>query len=446
MSAGNTSTVPSGLGSLVRHKAYRASGVPWVGAVPAHWRVLRNQFLFYPRREVVGENAQDQLLSLTLKGVIPRSVEEGKGKFPENFDTYQRAAPGDVVFCLFDIDETPRTVGVARQAGMVTGAYTVVRCRDTAVPGFVAYFYESLDQGKQLRPLYSGLRKVIRPTTFLHAKMPAPPPDEQQAIVSFLDRETAKIDALIAKKERLIELLQEKRTAFITHAVTKSLDPNALTKPSGIDWLGDIPAHWEVRRLRSVTTRVQTGTTPPTSEGIYYEDATIPWYGPGSFTDDLLLAEAPRRVSQIAVNDGRARIFEPGSTLIVTIGATIGKVGLTTISASSNQQITAVAPDERLLRPAFLAWQLKTRELWLRGVAPSTTIPILDQQDIKNIEVVVAPHGEQDCVLAHVKEQVAKIARLRAALTDAIETLKELRGALISSAITGKIDVRGTVE
>ena len=229
---------------LLPSPAYKHSGVEWLGDVPAHWDLegVPNRGLMTLKKEVVGPRADDYvLLSLTKRGIIARDIEKSEGKFPASFETYQVVEPGDLVFCLFDIDETPRTVGLSNIHGMITGAYSRFVCSDEVLRRFLYYLYLSLDDGKLLKPLYSGLRKVIPKFTFLRAKVALPPRSEQAAIVGYLDHVDRRIQHYIEAKERLIALLQEARQAIIHRAVTRGLDPNVPLKSSGVGWLGDVP-------------------------------------------------------------------------------------------------------------------------------------------------------------------------------------------------------------
>ena len=214
--------VTKGLNPDVKMKE---SGVEWLGMVPEGWEIAPNKALLTHRHSIVGETCDSKLLlSLTLNGVIPRDMETPKGKFPTEFDTYQDVDANDLVFCLFDMDETPRTVGIARESGMITGAYDVFHCKQNAVPAFVLYYYLHIDASKGLRPFYTGLRKVVRSPTFMSVKIPLPPVAEQSAIASFLDHETSKIDALTTEAQHGIDLLQERRSALISAAVTGQID------------------------------------------------------------------------------------------------------------------------------------------------------------------------------------------------------------------------------
>lgn len=217
-----THAVTKGLDPNVQMKD---SGVEWLGEVPETWDTAPLKSFLQLRRDIVGsESSNTKLLSLTLQGVIERDLENPRGKMPASFDGYQRISAGEMVFCLFDMDETPRTVGVAPQDGMLTGAYTVFRPQGELWARYLYYFFLHVDEYKRLRPFYKGLRKTIRPGPFLSIQVPRPTEREAKAIVADLDSATTRIDTLISKTERSIELLREHRTALITAAVTGKVD------------------------------------------------------------------------------------------------------------------------------------------------------------------------------------------------------------------------------
>jgi type I restriction enzyme S subunit len=213
---------------------------------------------------------------------------------------------------------------------------------------------------------------------------------------------------------------------------------------SGVEWLGKIPAHWEVASLKHRAKRIQTGTTPPTGKTQYYEDGIVPWYGPSCFSEDLLLQEPVKFISDSAFQDGVARLFEADSAFIVTIGATIGKVAFMEHPGSCNQQITCVTFDLNHVLPKYGAYQLKRLEPVLRGIAPNTTLPIIDQEEVGYLPFIVPPSPEQEAIASFLYRETARIDRLLAKIHEAIDHLTEYRTALISAAVTGKIDVRGT--
>jgi type I restriction enzyme S subunit len=197
------------------------SGIDWIGQIPAHWENMPNKYLFKMKKDTVGKRSdQYDLLSLTLRGIIKRDMENPEGKFPAEFDTYQEVCPGYFVFCHFDVEETPRTVGLSEFFGMITGAYTVYSVANGVDPRFLLHFYIFADTDKKMRSMYKGLRNTIPKDAFGAFKTPLPPIEEQQAIVAHIDDASRKIEDGIAIKQDQIATLKEYKTSLINAAVT----------------------------------------------------------------------------------------------------------------------------------------------------------------------------------------------------------------------------------
>jgi type I restriction enzyme, S subunit len=194
--------------------------------------------------------------------------------------------------------------------------------------------------------------------------------------------------------------------------------------------------------LRYVASRIQTGSTPPTAEERYYEDGSVPWFGPGSFGDEIVLSQPVKLLNADAIKDGAARLFRKGATFVVTIGATLGKVSSIENDASCNQQITVVEVKQTEAYPRFITYQLKRLEGTLRSVAPAATLPIFSQGEIARLALAVPRVEEQRAIADYLDRETAKLDRLMEKVEAAIEKLQEYRTALIPAAVTGKIDLR----
>ncbi|MBF5056740.1 type I restriction modification DNA specificity domain-containing protein [Alcanivorax sp. 521-1] len=210
--------VTQGLDPTVRMKD---SGVDWIGEIPERWDIVPNKKIFSLKKNLVGKkSAEYELLSLTLRGVIKRDMENPEGKFPADFDTYQEVRDGDFVFCLFDVEETPRAVGLSSHDGMITGAYTVFGADPGVSKEFLYLFYLSLDSRKMMRPLYKGLRNTIPKDAFLSFKTPLPSLSEQKKIVQFVEVAIKRTELGITHMSEQIEKLKEYKTTLINSAVT----------------------------------------------------------------------------------------------------------------------------------------------------------------------------------------------------------------------------------
>lgn len=209
----------------------KPSGIPWVGDIPKHWTLSPNRALLRKRKILVGErHSEYNLLSLTKKGVIVRDVDSGKGKFSSDMGTSQIVRNGDLIFCLFDVPETPRTVGRSKFNGMITSAYTVFECPDPVTSSYLELFYIAMDDRKLLSPIYSGLRNTIPPQRFLGIRTPLPPSAEMEEIVKYINEKTVEIDRGILKLEQELTLLSEYRTRLISDVVTGKMDVREAVK------------------------------------------------------------------------------------------------------------------------------------------------------------------------------------------------------------------------
>lgn len=197
------------------------SGVDWIGEIPEHWEMIPNKHIFKLVKNQVGKKANEyELLSLTLNGIIKRDMENPQGKFPAEFDTYQEVKKGDFVFCLFDVEETPRTVGLSDFDGMITGAYTVMQLEQSFDSRFLYYFYLNIDSDKKAKSLYKGLRNTIPKDVFFAFKSLVPPKSEQVEIADFIENINDKITTAISCKQKEIEKLKEYKAVLINSAVT----------------------------------------------------------------------------------------------------------------------------------------------------------------------------------------------------------------------------------
>ncbi|MGH9324554.1 MAG: restriction endonuclease subunit S, partial [Vicinamibacteria bacterium] len=268
-----------------------------------------------------------------------------------------------------------------------------------------------------------------------------PPIDQQRDIAAFLDRETARIDGLVARKERLIELLQEKRTALITRAVTKGLDPTVPMKDSGVEWLGEVPAHWEVKKVKRLCL-VRRGASPrPIEDPIYFDDdGEYAWVRIADVTaSERYLETTAQRLSRLGRSKSVA--LEPGE-LIVSIAATVGKPIITKIKCCVHDGFVYFVG----LRESreYLYYVFSCGEPY-KGLGKLGTQLNLNTDTIGDIYLPRPSPAEQEAIVQFLDTETAKLDALGAKISEAIDLLKEFRTALISAAVTGKIDVRDEV-
>ena len=228
----------------------KPSSMEWVGDIPASWKVMPNKYLMHKKKEICPVYNGEDILSLTMKGVIVRDLDAGV-KMPASFDRYQRLEPGNLLMCLFDIDVTPRCIGLIKQAGLSSPAYSQFVLCDDANAAYYCYYYTMLDNDKTLLHLAKNLRHSLTEDQLGAIPVIVPPTDEQHRIADFLDAKCAEIDALTTDIQTQIDTLEQYKRSVITETVTKGLNPAAETKDSGIEWVGRIPAHWPIHPVYS---------------------------------------------------------------------------------------------------------------------------------------------------------------------------------------------------
>lgn len=415
---------------------YSITPLPWLPNIPAHWELVRNKNIFGETKDVVGDDIDAYpLLSLTTKGIILRDMASGKGKFPKDFNTYKIVKPGDMAFCLFDIDETPRTVGLSQYGGMLTGAYTIFHVANIN-PHYAYYYYLSLDNVKAMRPLYSGLRKTINTGTFLSCKLPLPPRPEQNQIVRFLDWKVSAINRLISIKRKQIALLHERQCVHISHIVTHGLHGRVATKNSGVEWIGDIPEHWQAMRCKYLFSERDERS----QEGTEQHLSTSQKYGlvPDSQLDERRMLSESYAGGKLCYKD---------DLVLNRLKAHLGVFALSSQSGVISPDYTVLIPNTERVLPAFAETVLKSdrcrSELRIRVRGIIEGFWRLYTDDFNTIVLPVPPIEEQAEIMEYIIEFRGKTKKYEDSLTQEISTLQEFKARLISDVVTGKIDVRG---
>lgn len=420
-----------------KYPAYKDSGVEWLGEIPEHWKFLSNKNIFKLKKNQVGKKSSDYvLLSLTLRGIIERVIEDG-GKFPSEFDTYQEVKKGDFVFCLFDVEETPRCVGLSDFEGMITGAYTVMEVNSKFDKAFLYYFYLNLDADKRMRPLYTGLRNTISKDNFFAFKTFVPPLIEQTTIANFLDDKTAKIDRAIAQKEKMIALLKERKQIIIQHAVTKGLDPNVKMKDSGVEWIGEVPEHWEVSKAKFYSKIfVPERTKPELDEDIH---SGIPWVTTDLLGENYLdIQKAKYFVSRTNAQIAGSRVIKKESVLATCVG-NFGVASINNFECIINQQIQGYTHIK--INPMYFIQIVRLSKDFFSNNSTMTTIQYVSKETFGELPILTPSIQEQTAIVVHIEAQSAKIDKAISLQEQQIAKLKELKSTLIDSAVTGKIKV-----
>lgn len=222
------------------------SGIEWVGSIPEDWKVAKNNRLFNISKEIVNENWKDtQLLSLTKSGIVEKNINDGGGKQPESFETYQYVEKDDIVLCLFDIDVSAVFSDRSKYDGMISSAYRVIKCTNAILSVYAKWWFDAVNIGRYYLIYTKSLRKTIDADGFGNILTVVPPLSEQQAIADYLDETCSQIDEIIAEAKASIDEYKELRIAAVNDAVTHGIHNNAI-KDSNVDWIGKIPDNWKI--------------------------------------------------------------------------------------------------------------------------------------------------------------------------------------------------------
>ena len=270
-----------------------------------------------------------------------------------------------------------------------------------------------------------------------------PPIPQQRTIADYLNRETARIDDLVAEKERLLRLLAEKRRALITRAITRGLDPNVPLRDSGISWLGEIPAHWETWKVGHLA-EVGNGATPSRSNAAYWSEGKIPWLN-SSVVNRSEVTCADQFVTELAAQECHLSLVKRGSVLVAITGQgkTRGRAAVLSFDATINQHLAFIYPKQSHLLPWFLKWTLFAAYDFLRSISDDAggTKGALTCEEVANLRMPVPPVGEQAVILANIATSIERLDSLQAVAKNTISLIKERRSALISAAVTDQIDM-----
>lgn len=426
---------------MKKYSEYKDIGLPWYPqGVPSHWTLMRHKNVLDEHKELVGKNADNYtLLSLSVNGVIIRDLSEGKGKFSKDYDKYVVVDKGDFVFCLFDVDETPRTVGLSRNHGMITGAYDVFHPHDINSAYFY-YYYLALDNTKALKPLYSGLRKVIPYPLFMATKFPVPPREEQEQIVRYLDWQISRINHLIHGYQKQIKLLKERRQTIIDRATTQGINENVAYKNSDVNWVDNIPEHWNMVYAKKLFTQRKDKAYPNdiqlTSSQKY-----------GIISQEEFMKIEGRRLTVVMTGEDILKHVGIGD-FVISMRSFQGGLEYSYVEGKISSAYVMLIPNKEKVYDEYFKWLLKSKP-YIKALQGTSDL-VRDGQALRyaNFAKVYLPEiplDEQKEIAEYIAAEVAKIDNALPTFQKEIELLREYRTRLISDVVTGQIDVHDVV-
>lgn len=417
------------INDLTPYPEYRESELAWLGDVPSHWH-FGPGFSAFREKKVKNTGMQENtVLSLSYGRIIVKPEDKLHGLVPESFETYQIVDPGDIIIRSTDLqnDKTSLRIGIVKNRGIITSAYICMKVTEALIPEYGYQLLHTLDLTKILYALGSGLRQNLDYSDFKRLPLSIPPIDEQSAIVSFLNHANLRIEKAIRAKRKVIALLNEQKQVIVHRAVTRGLDPNVKLKPSGIPWLGDIPEHWEVKRVKDVFFNLNTRRVPLSSvERGKMTSRLYDYYGASGVID---------KVDDYLFDDDLLLIAEDGANLVLR------NLPLALIARGKfwvNNHAHILKPRNGDL--SYLAYYMETLNYrpWITGAAQ----PKLTQDRLMSIYIAVAPDDEQLELATFISRETKPLINVVTRTEREIELLREYRTRLIYDVVTGKLDVR----
>ncbi len=413
------------------------SGVAWLGDIPAEWNIKPLFSFVEEKKNKNSENLVDNVLSLSYGMIKKRELDNG-GLLPESFATYQIVEADDIILRLTDLQNDKRSLRVGRstQRGIITSAYVCIK--PTKINSrYLYYLLHAYDLLKVFYNLGGGLRQGMKFDDLKRLPAFDIAPEQQLKIANYLDEETALIDDLIAKQQRLLALLEEKRRATITHAVTRGLNPSVDLKETNIPWLGQVPAHWELRRLKylfTINNEALSQKTDPETEFEYVDISSVDKYEGIIKREPMTFASAPSRAR---------RVVKGGDIILGAVRTYLEAIA----QIKSKDENVIVSTGFAVLRPDrtsdsdFYSWAIRSGPFMASVVASSDGVsyPAINADKLATLYMPLPPKDERDAISKYILGEMVKMDTLKAKIFEQVDLLRERRTSLISHAVTGKI-------
>lgn len=416
---------------MKRYNEYNDSGIQWVGEIPSHWKVKKLKHNFIIKKEKSYEK-DPTILSLTLNGIKIRDISNNDGQIASSYEGYIKIKKGDIV--LNSMDLLRGFVDSSPYDGVISPAYSTLQSKKILSNQYYNRYIQIMYFNKFLYGLGEGVsqehRWTLKNETLLNLPIIEPPIEEQIAIVEFLDKKTTEIETIITKKKEMIEKLKEYHQALVTEAVTKGLDENVETKDSGIDWIGDIPKHWNKTRLKFIASVIPGQS--PNSDGYNTDGIGIPFLQGSSDFGDIFPSET-------TYSEHLTKVTEIGDILI-SVRAPVGELNKSDKNYCIGRGVGAIRNKENSVSD-FLWYLLIAYRSVLDSFSTGTTFKAISSENIRNLDVVFPDIVEQELIVNFLNEKTNKINLLICKLNKQISNLGEFRQSLISDAVTGKIKI-----
>ena len=435
----------------------KPSGIDWIGDIPADWAVIRLGFLFTFGKglDITKDDLQDEGIPCVNYGEIHSKygfeVNPQKNKLRGVDEKYLRTDKksllqyGDFLFAdtSEDLEGSGNFTYLNSNEKTFAGYHTIIlRAKGNINYKFIAYLFDSISFRTQIRNKVWGIKVYsITQPILKNAKIILPPPQEQQAIAAFLDAQCKTIDGIIAEMEQQIEVLKQYKTSLITETVTKGLDKAAPMKDSGIDWIGKIPAHWKIGKIKYACSFIGSGTTPESSNNEYY-NGELHWIQSGDLYQNDYINVTEKKITYKAVKETQVlRLYKKRFLVLAMYGASVGNIAISNIDAYVNQACCCIIPSSKNnLNYCYYFLQASKEDILLEAVGGGQ--PNISQIIIKNRYYLLPPLQEQEKIAALLDQKCHSVNNIISEKLQSIETMRAYKKSLIYEYVTGKRRVK----
>lgn len=438
---------------MKKYDSYKDSEIEWIGEIPTNWDV-KPLFSIASKNKVKNSNlTESNVLSLSYGNIIRRDISDNYGLLPDSFDTYQIVENGMLVLRLTDLqnDKKSLRVGLVKERGVITSAYIGLVFEDVN-PIFAYYLFHNYDIQKVFYNFGSGVRQMMSFSDLKRLPIIKPNEEEQTIIAVYLDKKITQIDDLISKKQQFIQLLEEERVAVINQAVTKGIVPNVEMKDSGIEWLGVIPKHWEVKKLKQIFNSSKGLTI--TKENLESEGIPCVNYGEihSKFGFEVDIDKHQLKyVNPTYLESDYKSLIQTGDFVFADTSEDVSGAGNFTYLKSNHEIFagyhTIILRAQVDIESRYFAYQFDSipYRTQIRQSVKGIKVFSITQGILKNTSLWIPQLNEQKQIIDFLDIETNRIVSLKNSAVKEIELLKEYKTALISEVVTGKVDIRNEI-
>lgn len=433
------------------YNKYKKSSILWLGNIPEHWEETDVRKIFIDNKVKNEGSKENNLLTLSYGKIKSKDINTVDGLLPASFASYQVVDKGDIILRLLDLqnDKNSLRVGYVDKKGIITSAYTGLKTKGNINSKYYYYLLHFLDTIKHFYNCGSGVRQSMGFSELGKEKIILQTIEEQIAISKFLDYKLPKIDRFISKKKQLIKLLNEQKAGIINHAITKGIDPNTTMKDSGIEWLGNIPEHWEVMKLKYVADCFPSNIDKHTKEDeqqvrlCNYTDV---------YKNDFIINNMNLMIASASVDQIEKFSLLKGDVIITKDSETANDIAVPAFVKEDLENVvcgyhlSVLRPSSKLVGEyLFRTLQCKSINIQFELCSNGVTRVGLGVYDMKKARIPIPPINEQKLIISHIEKETSQLNQLIQTIEKEIALTQEYRTALIAEAVTGKVDVRAFV-